>query len=119
MGRLTVTERSVGGVTILELAGRLVLEEGDVVLRDHVNGLLEQGRGNIVLDMHNVVQLDSAGIGMLAAKYLSAHRTGGRLKLLKPTSRSAELLKITRLSAVFEIFESEDDALRSFEPKPA
>ena len=115
---LAIGEHSVTGVTILELSGRLVLEDGEFTLRDYVNQLVNQGRVNIVLNMRNVTQLDRAGIGMLAAKYLSAHRKGGRLKLLHLTPRSAQLMGITKLSTVFEIFESEDAAIRSFEPAP-
>ena len=119
MGGLAIAERRVHGVTILELSGRLVLEVGEVVLRDYVNQLLNQGHANIVLNMRDVTQLDSAGIGMLAAKYLSAYRQGGRLKLLQLTTRSAQLMGITKLSTVFEIFESEDEAIRSFGPASA
>jgi anti-sigma B factor antagonist len=116
---LTITERSVAGVTILELDGRLVLEDGDVTLRDYVNRLVDQDRVNIVLDMRHVTQLDSSGIGVLAAKYLSAYRRGGRLKLLRLTLRGGHLMTVTKLSTIFEIFESEDEAIRSFEPEPA
>ena len=109
-----MTERRVGDVTILELDGRLVLEEGEIPLRDHVNQLVAEGRVKIVLDMRNVTRLDSAGIGMLVSKYLTACRKGGSLKLVQPTDHSRYLLEITKLTTVFEIFESEDDAVRSF-----
>ena len=110
-----ITERTVGDVTIIELEGRLVLEEGDIPLRDHVNQLVAAGRAKIVLDLRNVTRLDSAGIGMLVSKYLTACGKGGSLKLLQPTVHCRYLLEITKLSSVFEIFESEDDAIRSFE----
>ena len=113
---LGITERRVGDVTVVELEGRLVLEEGDIPLRDYLNQLVAAGRVNIVLDMRNVTRLDSAGIGMLVSKYLTACRKGGSLKLLQPTVHSQYLLEITKLSTVFEIFESEDEAIRSFNP---
>lgn len=116
---LTIAERSASRVTILDLAGRLVLEDGAVVLRDHINRLVAQGRINLVLDMREVTHLDSGGIGMLVAKYLSVQRKGGSLKLLHLTPRSAHLLTITKLCTVFESFESEDEALRSFDTTPA
>ncbi len=119
MARLAMVERNVGGVTILELEGRLELDDGAVVLRDYVNRLVEQGRVNMLLDMRDVTHLDSGGIGMLVAKYLSACREGGSLKLLHLTTRSAHLMSITKLSSVFEIFDSEDEALLSFDRKPS
>ena len=113
-GLMQITERAVGDVTILALEGRLVLDEGDVALRDYINRIVDQGRVKIVLDMRNVTRLDSAGIGMLVSKFLTACRRGGRLKLLQLTIRGDHLLDITKLSTVFEIFESEDEAIRSF-----
>jgi len=118
-GPMEITERRVGDVTILELKGRLVLTEGDMPLRNCVNGLVEQGRVKIVLDMRNVTRLDSAGIGMLVSKYLTAHRKGGSVKLLHLTLRGDHLMSITKLSTVFEMFESEDEAIRSFGLEPA
>jgi len=115
-GPMQITERSVGDVTILELEGRLILNEGDIVLRNCVNRLVEQGRVKIVLDMRNVTRLDSAGIGMLVSKYLTAHRNGGTVKLLHMTIRGDYLMHITKLFTVFETFESEDEAIRSFGP---
>jgi anti-sigma B factor antagonist len=116
---MQITERRVADVTILELAGRLVLGEGDIPLRNCVNRLVEQGRVKIVLDMRNVTRLDSAGIGMLVSKYLTAHRNGGSVKLLHLTIRGDRLMDITKLSTVLEIFESEDEAIRSFGLEPA
>jgi anti-anti-sigma factor len=113
-----ITERRVGDVTILKLEGRLVLEESEIPLRDHVNQLVADGRVKIVVDMRNVTRLDSAGIGMLVSKYLTACRKGGNLKLVQPTVHSRYLLEITKLSTVFEIFESEDEAIRSFGVEP-
>jgi len=115
---MRITERRVGDVTILELEGRMILEEGDIPLRNHVNRLVEEGRVQILLDMRKVTRLDSAGIGMLVSKYLSAYRKGGRVKLLHLTVRSGHLINITRLASVFEIFESEAEAIRSFGLEP-
>ena len=118
MASISITERRVGDVTILELDGRLILEEGEIPLRDAVDRLVAEGRVRIVLDMQRVTRLDSAGIGMLVCKYLTAFRQGGRVKLLHLTSRADQLLHLTKLSSVLEIFESEDEAIRSFGPAP-
>jgi anti-sigma B factor antagonist len=113
---MRIVERRIGDVTILQLIGRLELEDGDVVLRDAVNHLVEAGRVKLVLEMKEVTRLDSAGIGMLVSKYLTAKRGGGTLKLLHPTERTDLLMDITKLTSVFEIFEDEEAAIRSFDP---
>jgi anti-sigma B factor antagonist len=111
---MRIDERRVGDVTILQLTGRLELEEGDLLLRDYVNRLVDEGRVKILLDMTQVVRIDSAGIGMLVSKYLTARRRGGTIKLLHLTNRTGHLMDITKLSTVFEIFEDEARALQSF-----
>lgn len=114
MATMRITERSVEDVTILELEGRLVLAEGELVLRDHVNRLVQQGRIRIILDMKKVTRLDSAGLGMLVSKFVTTHSCGGRLKLLNLTDRGDTLVGATKLHTIFETFESEDEAVRSF-----
>ena len=112
--RLKIAEEPVGDVTILRLDGRFELEEGDLAFRDRVNALLADGRTKIVLDFKNVTRIDSAGLGMLVSKYLSARRHGGTIKLLHLTHHSDHVIDITRLDTVFEIFDDEKAALRSF-----
>jgi anti-sigma B factor antagonist len=112
--RLTITAAQVGDVTILRMSGRLELEEGDLDLRDHVDRLVAGGRLKILLDLKAVTRIDSAGIGMLVSKYLSTQKRGGTIKLLHLTRRSDHLMDITRLATVFEIFDDEADAVRSF-----
>jgi anti-sigma B factor antagonist len=114
MASITITERRIGDVSILELDGRLILEEGEIPLRDSVDRLVAEGRNRIVLDLKHVTRLDSAGVGMIVCKYMTALRKGGTLKLLHPTLKAEELLHITRLSTVFEVFASEAEAIRSF-----
>lgn len=111
---MQITERRVGAVTVLRLAGRLELDNGDTVLRDCINRLVDEGRLHLVLDLTEVVRLDSAGIGMLVGKYLTVRKRGGTMKLLHLTDRTSRLLNITKLATVFEIFEHEDHAVRSF-----
>jgi anti-sigma B factor antagonist len=119
VAHMRIDERRVGEVTILRLTGRLELEEGDLTLRDHVNRLVEEGRVKLILDMREVTRLDSAGIGMLVSKYLTARRRGGAIKLLGPTAHSHHLLDITKLSGIFELFEDEAAAIRSFDAASA
>lgn len=111
---MEIVEQRVGDVTILRLKGRLELDDGDVILRDHVNGLVAEGRVNLVLDMTDVTRMDSAGIGMLVGKYMTAKNRGGMLRLLHLTDRTSRLLHVTRLETVFEIFEDEDAVLKAF-----
>ena len=111
---MEIVERHVGNVTILSLKGRLELDDGDVILRNHVDGLVAQGRVNVILDLTDVTRMDSAGIGMLVGKYMTVKNRGGMLRLLHLTDRTSRLLHVTRLETVFEIFEDEAVALQSF-----
>jgi anti-anti-sigma factor len=115
---MQITAHDVGDVTVLNLKGRMVLEEGDTPLNDQVSALVEQGRVKLVLDMHDVTYVDSAGLGTMIANYVRVHRRGGDIKLLHLTPRSAHVMGITRLNHVFQIFEEEDDAVRSFDQQP-
>jgi anti-sigma B factor antagonist len=112
--RIHITEERAGDITILRMAGRLELDEGDIVFRDHVNRLVAEGCVKILVDLKDVTRIDSAGIGMVVSKYLSARKRGGTMKLLHLTRHSDHLMDITRLTTVFEIFDDEADALRSF-----
>jgi len=109
-----ITEERVGHVTILRLQGRLELDAGDAVLRDHVDALVAQGRVHLLLDLEDVTRMDSAGIGMLVGKFMSVKNRGGTLRLMHLTDRTSHLLHVTRLETVFEIFTDEAEALRSF-----
>src|SRR5262245_15736777 len=113
--RIRFVEEHVGDVTILRLNGRLELEQGDLAFRDYINNLVADGRSNILLDLKDVTRIDSAGIGMLVSKYLTARKSGGTIKLLHLTEHSDHLMDITRLTTVFEIFDDEEAALRSFQ----
>jgi anti-sigma B factor antagonist len=112
---MKIAEERVGDVTILRLSGRFELEEGDLVFRDRVNALVAAGHVKIVLDFKDVSRIDSAGIGMLVSKYLTARKRGGTIKLLNLTRHSDHLIDITRLDTVFEIFEDEAAAVKSFD----
>jgi anti-sigma B factor antagonist len=111
---LRISEKQVGAVTVLDLNGLLVLDDGDVVFRDAVNSLLERDRLFIVVNLADVTYIDSAGIGMLISRYLGVKRRGGDMKLANLTSRSHRVMTITHLLTVFDAFDSVDEAVQSF-----
>jgi anti-sigma B factor antagonist len=111
---MQIDERAVGDVVVLDLKGKVTLGEGDELLKDKVNSLVNQGKKKIVLNLEGVPYIDSAGLGEIVRTYTTVSRQGGSLKLLGLTKRITDLLSITKLLTVFETFESENDAVRSF-----
>jgi anti-sigma B factor antagonist len=111
---MQIEERTVGDVNILDVKGRITLGEGDELLKDKVNSLLNQGRKKIVLNLADVPYIDSAGLGEIVRTYTTVSRQGGSLKLLSLTKRITDLLAITKLLTVFETYESENEAVQSF-----
>jgi anti-sigma B factor antagonist len=111
---MQITERTVGDVMVLDIKGKITLGEGDEILKDKVNSLVNQGQRKIVLNLADVPYLDSAGLGEVVRAYTTVSRQGGSLKLLNLTKRITDLLSITKLLTVFETFDSENDAVRSF-----
>jgi anti-sigma B factor antagonist len=111
---MQIEQRSVGDVTVLDLKGRVTLGEGDELLKDKVNSLLNQGQKKLVLNLADVPYVDSAGLGEIVRTYTTVSRQGGSLKLLNLTKRITDLLSITKLLTVFETFDSENEAVRSF-----
>ena len=112
---LHISETQVGDVTVLHLEGQLVLDDGDLIFRDAVNALMDRERLKIVVDLADVTYIDSAGIGVLIARYLSIRRRGGDMRLANLTTRSHRVMTITHLMTVFKPFDSVDDAVRSFQ----
>jgi len=111
---MQIAERLVGDVMILDISGKMTLGEGDELLRDKVNSLLHQGHKKLVLNLEGVPYIDSAGLGEIVRTYTSVSRQGGKLKLLNLTKRIQDLLSITKLLTVFETYDSEQEALKSF-----
>ncbi len=111
---MKVTRREVVGVTILDLVGRIALGDGNIVLRETVKELVDQGQRRILLNLGEVTYVDSAGLGELVRAYMLVHREGGEIKLLNPTRRVRNVLEITRLHTVFDVHESEDSAINAF-----
>ena len=112
---LKIEERLVGNVTILDMVGKLTMDHGAQHLKDKINSLIAQQRSSVVLNLKNVSYIDSGGLGQLAASFGSVKKTGGSMKLLSVNSRNHDLLSITRLVTLFETFDSESEAVRSFE----
>ena len=111
---MQIEERVVNGVTILDLKGKITLGEGDEALKDKINSLLLQERKRILLNLADVPYIDSAGLGEIVRTYTTVSRQGGQLKLVNLTKRITDLLSITKLLTVFEAFESETEALKSY-----
>ena len=113
---MEIEERANGGVMILDLKGKLTIGEGDELLKDKVNSLIQQGHQKLLLNLEGVPYVDSAGLGEIVRTYTTVSRQGGKLKLLNLTKRIEDLLAITKLLTVFETFESEQEAVKSFQP---
>ena len=111
---MQIEERTSGDVTVLDLKGKITLGEGDELLKDKVNSLVNQGNKRIVLNLADVPYIDSAGLGEIVRTYTTVSRQGGSLKLLNLTKRITDLLSITKLLTVFETFDSENEAVKSF-----
>jgi anti-anti-sigma factor len=115
---MTLKEREIGDVTVLDLSGRLVLDEGDTMVRKRVNELIAGNRLKIIANLHDVTYIDSCGLGVLVAKLVSVRNKGGDLRLLHLSPRTARVFSISKLENVFETFESEGDAVASFAESP-
>ena len=111
---MQIEERPTGDVMILDLKGKLTLGEGDELLKDKINSLIQQGHKKLVLNLEGVPYVDSAGLGEIVRTYTTVSRQGGNLKLLNLTKRIEDLLAITKLLTVFDVFETEQEALNSF-----
>ena len=111
---MQIEERVVGNVTILDLKGKITLGEGDEALKDKINSLIQQDRKKLLLNLADVPYIDSAGLGEIVRTYTTVSRQGGQLKLLNLTKRITDLLSITKLLTVFDTFDAEQEALKSF-----
>ena len=111
---MQIEERSAGDVVVLDLKGKMTLGEGDELLKDKINSLVHQGRRKMVLNLEHVPYIDSAGLGEIVRTYTTISRQGGSMKLLNLTKRITDLLSITKLLTVFETYDNEADAVRSF-----
>jgi anti-sigma B factor antagonist len=111
---LQIDQRVVNGVTILDLKGKITLGEGDELLKKEIDTLIQKDQKKLLLNLEGVPYIDSAGLGEIVRTYTTVSRQGGKLKLLNLTKRIQDLLAITKLLTVFETYESEPDAVKSF-----
>jgi anti-sigma B factor antagonist len=111
---LKMTDREVDGVSVVALDGRIVLGEESNALREKVKGLIAQGKKKLVLNMANITFIDSAGLGTLVAAHHSAKGQGASLRLCHLGSKFQEVLQITKLLTIFDVFNSEAEAVASF-----
>ena len=111
---LKMTNREVDGVSVVALDGRIVLGEESNALREKVKGLIAEGKKKIVLNMDNITFIDSAGLGTLVAAHHSAKSQGAALKLCHLGAKFQEVLQITKLLTVFDVYNSESEAVASF-----
>ena len=114
MADLNISERQAGDVTILDMDGKVTIGEGSVALRTTIRRLLSEGKKNILLNLGSVGYIDSSGIGELVSSFTAVNKEGGTLKLLNLTEKIQDLLAITKLLTVFDVFEDEGAALSSF-----
>ena len=112
---LHATHRDVGQVTVVELSGRITLGDGSALLRKTIRGLLEEQRRLILLNLADVDYIDSSGIGELVSGFTAVKNQSGELKLLHLTKKVRDLLQITKLYTVFDVFPDEGSAIRSFQ----
>ncbi len=114
-----IQERAIGDVTVIDVNGKLTLGEGQEMLRDKVNSLIQQGQRKLLLNLAEVPYIDSTGLGVVVGAYTTVSRQGGALKLVNLTKRIQDLLAITKLLTVFETYDTEAEAINSFGPKGA
>lgn len=115
MDNLNITQRQNKNVTVLDLEGQIRLGTANIKLRETLRELAGQGKHNVLINLANVAQIDSSGLGELVGGYVSIKKSGGEIKLLHLNSRVQELMVITKLYTVFDVYENEDEAVASFQ----
>jgi anti-sigma B factor antagonist len=114
MSKLTIRERQINNTSVLDLDGKLRLGEGSQEFHNAIRTLVEKGRKNIVVNLENVTSIDSSGLGELVAGYVAVTRSGGQINLLHLSKRVHELMFMTKLLTVFDVYDSESEAVNSF-----
>jgi anti-sigma B factor antagonist len=114
MAELNISERQAGDVTVLDLSGKITIGEGSVSLRGAIRRLIEEGKKKILLNLGKVSYVDSSGIGELVSSFTTINREGGQLKLLNLSQKIQDLMTITKLHTVFDVYDDETTGLNSF-----
>jgi anti-sigma B factor antagonist len=115
VSKLTIAERPDGEITIVSLAGEITVDDGDIAFGRYIDGLIAQRRVKIVVNLAGVTYIDSAGVGMMVAELKMVRDAGGVMKLSNLSARSYHLLAMMKLKMVFDIFDTEEAAVRSFQ----
>ncbi len=111
---MQIKERRVGAVTILDLSGKLALGDGDGLLKDKIHSLMNQGQRHVALNLGDLTYVDSAGLGELVAAQNTVAKSNGMVKVFNLTKRVSDLLTITKVLTVFDVHNTEAEALQSF-----
>ena len=113
---LEIQQREREGIFVLDLEGRLTVGNEVSTFRERIQKLINSGRGNIILNLRNVDYIDSTGLGALVMCYTTLQKAGGKVKLLNLSRRGIQLLIMTKLTTIFEVFDDEQSAVNSFFP---
>ena len=111
---MKLSVRKAKDIVVIDVEGKIVLGDGDVEITQAVNGLLQKGNNNVILNLAKVPYLDSAGLGEIMRCFTALRKDGGDFKLLSPNQRIIDLLSITKLLNVFDIYDNEPSAIKSF-----
>jgi anti-sigma B factor antagonist len=111
--QLKIDFHTAEGITILECSGRIVFGDETATLREQVKGLLDAGKKQIVLDLGEISYIDSSGLGTLVGLYTTAQNAGGSIKLANLTKKVGDLLQVTKLLTVFDVYDSEEKAIQA------
>jgi anti-sigma B factor antagonist len=111
---MQIDERTVGTVKVLDVTGQITMGQGNTQFKDKIHSMVSQGHKKILVNLGGVSYVDSAGLGELVAAFTTVSRNGGKMKLVNMTKKMNDLLAITKLSNVFETYEQEQEAVKSF-----
>jgi len=111
---MQIKERTIDAVVILDISGKILIGDGEVQLKRKLTQLLEQGHRQMIINLGEVPYMDSSGLGAIVRCFTAVRRAGGELKLINLTQRLLDLLTITKLTTVFETYDTEEEALQSF-----
>jgi anti-anti-sigma factor len=111
---MKISTKNVDGIEIINLQGKITIGSGDTQMRDVITQAIDNGNDKILLDMSGVTTIDSSGIGELVGSFTTVTNRGGRLKLLHLPAKVNDLLHVTQLITVFEVYETQEEAIKSF-----
>src|SRR6266852_872461 len=119
MSTLNIHERRIGDVTVLDMDGNIRIGGSNIALKKAIQNLVAEGRNQIVLNLARVTYIDSSGLGELISSHVTSNHKGGQIKLLNLTQRFHELMTITKLITIFDVYDDESQAVDSFKTPDA